>query len=331
MNYEESQALLRNGEKLERNAISEAPPPETEQEALTMEKRPYRKRFERSEDVPTHRFQEGDLTILRLVADYRFLDTNLLQILTGRGMRNLQRRLQWLFHSNFLDRPANQQDFPLTSGPMVYTLGKKGVQTLTDPNVGYDPGKIDWYTRNKRAKMFFIAHTMMVNKLRATLNLATEAIDGLDLESWQQGRILHDRAWVPEFEEELPVAPDGAFSLRVPDNKRPFRHFLLEADMGTMSISDRMYKKYRAFWRWFVDGGHKAKLGIDSFRVLTVTNSPKRRDNLLQMARGIDEQKRGSHLFLFGWEGDYNLEDPQSILTRVWRSAGDSELHSLIE
>ena len=84
-------------------------------------------------------------------------------------------------------------------------------------------------------------------------------------------------------------------------------HFLLEADRGTMSLQDRMYKKLRAYWRWFRDGGHRERLGIEAFRVLTITNSERRRDNLVKLAKQVDDAQRGSNLFLFGYDGDLIL------------------------
>ena len=164
--------------------------------------------------------------LLKLVADYRFLDTDLLRILAGRGIRNLRRRLQWLYHAGYLDRPASQQDYPLTKGPMVYTLGRKGATLLSDPRIGYDTSKIDWYTRNRQAKLFFIEHTMMVSRIRATLTLATQAVEGIELADWQQGRHLNDRVWVEAYGEELPVAPDGAFSLKLSRDQRGYRPLL---------------------------------------------------------------------------------------------------------
>ena len=152
----------------------------------------------------------------------------------------------------YLGRPAVQQDFPLTRGPMVYQLGRKGARLLTDKRVGFKKGKVEWQVSGKPGTMVFIAHTAMIADCRIALTLATQSVDGLELIDWDQGRHLYDRVFVEEYGEDLPVAPDAAFSLSLASNSRPFRHFLLEADRGTMT-HDRMYRKLRAYWRWFRD------------------------------------------------------------------------------
>ena len=77
--------------------------------------------------------------------------------------------------------------------------------------------------------------------------------------------------------------------------------------------------------------GHKRLLDINSFQVVTVTNSEVRAQNLTDLARTADDNKTGSELFLFGYEGDFSLDEPGKILGSIWKCHADERQHTLLE
>ena len=294
-----------------------------------VETKSYRPRFVRSkkQDAPVFRVQERDIEILQLLADYRFLETPQILALTGRGYRNLQRRLQYMFHAGLVDRPPRQQDYLWAPRPMVYALGDKGADLLAE-RLQVERGKVAWQEKNRQVGLPFVDHTLMTSNFRATLTLATKAARGVELVDWRQGTELTDRVQVDG--EWFPIVPDGFFTLKVGDKKSPVRHFFLESDRSTMDHK-RFFRKVFGYWQWYKSGGHTQKLGIPHFRVLTLTISEQRRDNLRVLTRGADDRKKGSEMFLFACEKDFSLEDPATILGSIAQCPKDATWHSLIE
>jgi len=108
-------------------------------------------------------------------------------------------------------------------------------------------------------------------------------------------------------------------------------YFFIEADRSTMSHR-RFRDKILAYLLWWRQGGARKRLGIDNFRVLTLTVSEKRRDNLVKTAQRAVE-KGGGYMFWFCCINDIDLAKPESVLKRIWRTAGmtDGEFHSILE
>ena len=280
------------------------------------------KRFVRNPNLRPFRMQERDIQLLQLLADYRFLDTHQIASLQPRGLRNLRRRLQYLFHAGLVDRPPRQHDFLKPPMPLVYGLANKGADTLAEV-LQIDRGKIDWQTKNKEAGLPYIDHTLMIADFRATLTLAMQSLDRSRLLTWKQGPDL--KATVKVKGHTMAVVPDGFFAL---ESKGHLQHFFLEADRSTMTTR-RFFRKLRAYWLWWRTGGHQRKFGISRFRVLTLTTSEKRKENLRKLARDADDERRGSPMFLFACNKSFSIEDPQTILHPIWQSPGDGGWHSI--
>ena len=82
----------------------------------------------------------------------------------------------------------------------------------------------------------------------------------------------------------MAVVPDGL-------SKGQLQHFLLEADCSSMTTS-RYFRKLRAYWFWWKTGDHQRKFGIPRFRVLTLTNSENRKENLRWLAIECEPDSR---------------------------------------
>jgi hypothetical protein len=154
--------------------------------------------------------------------------------------------------------------------------------------------------------------------------LALRKAEESKLAKWRADNISDE---IYSGEERMPLAPDAFFTL---EDKNDYLHFFLEADRSTMS-RDRFLKKMRGYWRWWQEGGHKRKFNINRFRILTITVSEERKENLRKIAKLADERKQGSEMFLFSCEKEYNLEKPESILKPIWQSPRDDKTHHLLE
>jgi hypothetical protein len=82
----------------------------------------------------------------------------------------------------------------------------------------------------------------------------------------------------------------------------------------------RYLRKLRAYWLWWKSGGHQRKFNIPRFRVLTLTTSEKRKENLRTLARSADDGKRGSPMFLFACDKSINIQRPTTILNPIWQT-----------
>ena len=280
------------------------------------------KRFVRNPNPKPFRLQTRDIEILTLLAEYRFLTTYQILALQPRGIRNLRRRLQYMFHAGLVDRPTKQHDFLKPPGPMVYALGNKGADVLAE-TLEVDRGKVNWQTKNREVGLHYIDHTLMVSNFRATLTLALKPLQEANLISWGQGPELKVTALVDG--QRVAIVPDGFFTVQ---GKGPL-HYFLEADRSTMT-SKRFLRKMRAYWRWWKDGGHQNKFGISRFRVLTLTISEKRKENLRKLATRADDRQQGSPMFLFACEKNFRLEQPEAILQAIWQTPVDDKWHSIL-
>lgn len=283
--------------------------------------KPRYKKFERSETSPKFRVSESDLKILRDSADYRFLDTShILALHSETSGRNIQRRLQFLFQAGFLERPIHQFSQYKAPDQIIYTLGKKGAELLFSS----ESAKVGWAKRNKEVKSDFLWHSLMISDFRVILTLALREKKNSKLVSWREEN-LFDTVYLEG--EKLPLSPDAFFTI---EDENDLLHFFLEADRSTMP-EERFLKKMKAYWQWWKEEGHKDRFNISVFRVLTVTISEDRKENLRQMTKQVDDRRRGSDMFLFACQKDCNLEKPESILKPIWQSPRDDKYHHLLE
>jgi hypothetical protein len=277
--------------------------------------------FERIEASPKFRITETDLKILKELADYRFLDTKQISVLHPElSERETRRRLQFLFQAGFLARPNQQFSYFKPSGYIIYTLDKKGAELLFPGN----REKLNQVKRNKNLKPIFLLHDLMVSNFRLVLTLALKGRKESKLVRWREENL---QSSVFSLGEKLPISPDAFFTI---EDKDDLLHFFLEADRSTMSL-ERFLKKMKAYWQWWLEEGHKKKFGISVFRVLTITISEERKENLRKITKKADERQRGSEMFLFACEKDYNLEKPETILKPIWQSPKDDKYHHLLE
>lgn len=85
---------------------------------------------------------------------------------------------------------------------------------------------------------------------------------------------------------------------------------------------------YRPYWK---ENKHE-RLGIKGFRVLIVTKSEKRKDNMRAAIREwlTTVTPHPSEMWIFTSEERYHLARPESILQRIWQTAPDDRLVSLV-
>ena len=314
-------------------------------------------RFKRVFDKRTLFIQPRDTEILMALTWYRFLNSRQIIALTGGGEQGTLRRLNRLFHAGLLDRPLAQiKKRTIGSEPMVYALGKKGVDWLREEE--------GIWCRKQRHEVndVYLEHTLIVANFMVNIERACRAVSKVelirqndilhhiktnDLRSKKRdkinplcGRLKTELNFKGKRQEiRLSVLPDQIFGLYFPDepSRKNKLFFALEADRSTMPImrsnfnNTSYFKKMLGYWEGYRQNIFQELYGIRSLRVLTITKTHKRISNMIQAGKLIDQRKKGSRMFLFATINEFNLDFPLHIFEKVWRNGRDKRLTSIIE
>ena len=281
------------------------------------------------------RISDRDTAIVKLVNDYRFMDSGQIQALVDGSDQVILRRLQKLFHHGYLDRPVSQIIFsnPLMGHKnMVYGLGDRGADLLAE-RYGIDRGSIIWKEKNKEVSQQYIQHTLMISNFRACLTLALRNTQDAKLVFWQRENLqgLKDYVIISDGtrQKRLSIVPDGYFCI---EDKSGKMYFFLEADRSTMANA-RFLGKMRAYNLWHIRKGAEKKFGIRNFRVLTITRTKTRMENLWKATKENFKQGNQGYMFWFAPEEHFSLSDPRVIFQKVWQTAlhGDRDFRSILE
>jgi len=311
------------------------------QNTITRTRSRFRK-WRREPDRYPLQLTQRDLDILALIYDHRFLPSDHITALIPGSERKILERLQKLFHHEYVDRLPDQRiRTHAGSEKMVYAITHRAADLLAS-ELGIEVTKVNWASKNKSVTERHVKHTGMISKFRTVLTLACTPQNGVSLSTWREhggsGQILDpelaDNVKIEIQEgryagvvERRRIVPDAFIMLEDADYQYPL---FLEADRSTMT-SERFLKKLNAYWVWWKSGGCKKKLGVENFRVLTVTQSEQRRDNLKRIAIDASPGKGGSGMYCFACQKDYSVADPASILAPIWLTAKDDHAHHLLE
>ena len=280
--------------------------------------------------------QARDIKILELVHEYRFLRSEQIAALVqedGVKLRTNQvilKRLQKLFHNGLLDRPRDQIRYDMMgTDKMIYALANGGADVLAEKR-GLDRGKIEWAKKNREVKRPQLWHVMIVSQFRACLEIALKKRSDVELLFWRQGDEIRDYVKVKDKkgdDRRCAVWPDGFLCIKAP---RGNFYFFLEADRSTM-VNARFLDKMRRYWAYWLEKGHTQKYGIKKFRVLTITRSEARKENLRKAIKKADPKGKGSPMYMFACEKSYSLKEPESLLQAIWQTPAGEEWQSLMD
>ena len=286
-------------------------------------------RFRRAKSAPELTLTDRDVNeILAAVHSFRLLTSEQIKALATGSKQQILRRLQKLFHAGLLERIAPRLTYGAGSEPMIYAITNKGLQHLQKEGLIEKITQTDVNEKNHALRPLFIDHRLLVSQFRAVVTLACRNHPEIRFLEWREGRAIQDSIEValPQGFERIPVAADGFFSLGARERRA---HFMTEADRGSMSIP-RFTMKVIGYHAWWREKRHQEKLGIQSFRVLTVTSSTARMRNLIAAARRLEEVKENGRMFLFTTEDQLQLDAPGRIFEKIWTSVAEDEPCSIL-
>lgn len=284
-------------------------------------------RYQRANKPPPMRLQPRDMAVLRAIGcEYRYLTARQIHLLFfGGSMSQTRLRLTKLYHNSYLDRVYR----PTVKGSAeaIYCLDRKGADVLA-AELDIDRGQIFWQGRRKMLSQRSLEHALRVNDFRIAVAVACKRTGAAKLAGhWIDEQILRDlnqkvripHPSDPDSHTECPIVPDGLFGLEFENGLCQF--FMLEMDLGTESnrrfgLRVRAYKEYLASEKYqeFFEG--------KSFKILVVTTSAQRVENLLKTARKAGDKS----VFWFTDFSQYRQDGkflPEQLMARIWRVPGD--------
>ena len=284
-------------------------------ETLARERRKF---FERPEAPRAMRLTPRNIELLRNISRLRLASATQLAALDGGSAQNVSRALLALFENGYVERPVAQVASRLLyegSRPTIYALTRKGAGLLRKHGEDVRRRLLDGIDSERGAGWRFIEHTVSIAEFWVALELAARA--RTDLRVLERNDILDDapksnRDRLVKLEASIriggmlqrnAVVPDALFGLRMDDTRD--NYFMLEIDRGEMPVeryrnAHRTYfsKKMQTYLEANRQRRHVHDLGIENFRVLTVTTDASRIDRMLTALDRLTNGK-GSNLFLF--------------------------------
>ncbi len=264
------------------------------------------------------RVTSRDIELLRNLARLRLASAAQLAALDGGSAQNVSRALLALFENSYVERPVAQVASRLLyegSRPTIYGLTRKGASLLRQHGDEVRRRLLDGIDKERGAGWRFIEHTVAIAEFWVSLELAARNRE--DLRILERSEILED---APKSKQDRlvrleasirvggvlkknSVVPDALFGLRMNDEKENF--FMVEIDRGEMPVerfknTQRTYfsKKMLTYYEASRQRRHVYDLGIENFRVLTVTTTKKRIEKMLD-ALDVVTSGKGSNIFLF--------------------------------
>jgi hypothetical protein len=264
------------------------------------------------------RITSRDIELLRNISRLRLTSATQLAALDGGSAQNVSRALLALFENGYVERPVAQVASRLLyegSRPTIYGLTRKGASLLRQHGEEVRRRLLDGIDKERGAGWRFIEHTVSIAEFWVSLELAARNRE--DLRILERSEILEDapkskRDRLVRLEASIriggvlkrnSVVPDALFGLRINDERESF--FMVEIDRGEMPVerfknTQRTYftKKMLTYYEANRQQRHVHDLGIENFRVLTVTTDRRRVEKMMASLNAITEG-RGSNMFLF--------------------------------
>lgn len=275
---------------------------------------------------PAFRLTDDDVTIIRHLAQHRFLRSTHIAALVGRSVDRTNDRLMRLFHAGYIDRPRAQLDrFPIGSAPMIYALANRGARLLRERD-GAVIRNPEYSRKNREAHRPFIEHQIEIVNFQVGLQRAVSRRDDTRLVYSDD---MHSASQAPfSLRAKLPhrgrlidvgVMPDLVFGLQF--LARPRWNYVVEIDRGTMPVmrSDpaqtSVARKMRVYLAAHAAKQHERQFGWENFRVLVVTTDRRRVATMIRAAQQIRAHGGpGASLFWFATFADIaQAADPLTI------------------
>ena len=264
--------------------------------------------------------QPRDKEIIKAVLSFRIISRQQLQHLFSiTCTRRINQRLRKLYDHKYLSRYF----LPNTrgSGQAIYYVGPRGAVIVAE-ELGIDLQEIK-RKRKATAELheLFLNHALGLNDIRIAFNRGLVNRPGMELERWINDNDCHQEYHVAVHGRNVTrrFRPDGYF--RIVCQGKLYSCFV-EFDRSTMTIG-RFVGKVQSYIDFGSMGYYQKRFGVKYFRVLVVTKSAERLNNLKKAVGSITDK-------LF-WFTTIDQITPDTVFGPIWQRVGKQELYPLIE
>ncbi len=252
-------------------------------------------------------------------------------------------RLKKLKDYGLLRRVEQYQTPKEGKRPYLYAATRKGAQIVARW-LECDVHDLPYRQKDSRVSSVAARHLIGENDVRVALQASVRDTDGVTLPIWLDGITLKSTHSADKLSIQGPhggsqtavLVPDDYFVLQVAGKDNPFHHFV-EIDMGTEVGSAReewqqsWARKIRLYNKYFEGGLNSLvykRYKTFRARVLTVTTSETRLENLLQ----VTEKTGGEQRFWFSTFDRIEAAN-NTLFAPVWQLAkmNRDELKPLLE
>jgi hypothetical protein len=259
-----------------------------------------------------------DIALLENIGRLRLASGAQLAALDGGSAQNVSRSLLALWENGYVERPEAQAASRFLyegSRPGIYGLTRKGAALLREHGLDVRRRLLDGIDKERGAGWRFVEHTVSVAGFMVNLEIALRGrkdIRLLERREILEAAVKTKRDRLVRVEASVciggtlrqnAIIPDALFGLRFGETEESY--FMLEVDRGEMPVeryrnAQRTYfaKKMLTYYEANRQRRHVHDLGIENFRVLTVTTTAARVERMLDALQTITEGK-GSNIFLF--------------------------------
>lgn len=292
--------------------------------------------YKRADEPPAMQLTERDQQIILTVYEYRLLSSHQIEALffpstkenTHSRRSACQRRLQLLYHHGFLDRLPQPVILGKGRAPFVYALDGAGADFVANI-LGNDRAEVGWKPKHNELGPQFLDHSLVINDVRAVMQLLVESgvfetVEWTDELKLKSAEMKEKVPYLMQGARAVRKFPDGYFVIKLSTGQ--VAYFFLEVDQGTMTNA-RWQEKVKAYHEFRQSGRSKKYYGTRNFRVLAVTTSERRLNNL----KRTTEKAGGDHYFWFVTQEVVNIWQPEEILDSVWWIATKEDKQSLFE
>ena len=278
-------------------------------------------RFIRPEAPSPLILQPRDREILKAVYGHRFLSSGQIRDMSFGCATRSNIRLKKLWENEYLDRHYLRPLAFHGSSQAIYSLGKSGVDIVAE-TLDVDRAEVRKNRHKTREiKPFFIEHVLAVNDFR--INFETAARNHPKV---QFGRWINEM----DIQDDYEIRVQGRLVKRriKPDGYGRYSHggrlysFFLELDRAT-ETNGRFEKKARNYLDYSQSGQYHETFGVKFFKVLTVTTTLKRLENLKSATSGLADG-------LF-WFTRLDKIREGLMFDAIWSKAGQAGLCSLLD
>jgi protein involved in plasmid replication-relaxation len=276
-------------------------------------------RWKRQKDPARMLLQPRDREIMKAVYSFRMLSRTQIETLFDfKCTRRVNSRLRKLYDHHYLSRSF----LPTVRGSAkaIYYLGPRGISVVAE-DLGIDLNSIKRKCKaiSKLRELFF-SHALELNDIRIAFSLAIENHHEMELERW-----INDN----DCKQEYHAVDLGKTSIRRfrPDGYFRFCYqgklysFFLEHDRSTMTLG-RFTGKVKSYIDFGVLGYYRQRFGVKYFRVLVITKTRERLNNLKKAVETVTDK-------LF-WFTTIEQVTPNTVFGPIWQRAGKQEYYPLI-